>query len=215
MPATKSSVLIVDDDAELRTLLVAILGRSGFRVRAAEDGFSALDQIRADMPDLVLSDLYMAGMSGFELLSVVRRRFPTIPVIAMSSAFSGKEVPDGVAADAFYQKANGVEPLLSLVDETARMKNLPPEKRPRGSAPIWIATDKSANGGQVPIVIACPECLRTTEHTHEDAATLVCRADCDHCQTPIDYAVIQTTDPGPRKTLWSHSVMPASASSVA
>ena len=57
-----------------------------------------------EVPDVILSDLNMPGMSGFEFLSVVRRRFPTVKVIAMSSAFAVDDIPPGVAADAFYQK---------------------------------------------------------------------------------------------------------------
>ena len=53
----------------------------------AEDGFSALAEIRKEVPDILLSDLNMPRMSGFELLSVVRRRFPSIRTIAMSGAF--------------------------------------------------------------------------------------------------------------------------------
>lgn len=213
MPATKSNLLLVEDDEHIRTLLAAILTQSGHRVRAAEDGFSALAQIRDDAPDLVLSDLYMAGMSGFELLSVVRRRFPAIPVIAMSSAFSEGEIPAGVAADAFYPKATGIKSLLTLVDETASLNDLPPAKRPRGAAPIWIATELSADGA--PIVIACPECLRTSEHAAEVATTVVHKTDCDHCRTSIDYAIVQTTNPSPPKALWSSTASQASKSSAA
>jgi len=83
MPNRKN-ILVAEDDIQLRDLLTAILTHAGYRVRVAEDGFSALMHIRADKPDIILSDLYMLGMSGFELLSVVRRRFPEVAVIAMS-----------------------------------------------------------------------------------------------------------------------------------
>jgi CheY-like chemotaxis protein len=55
---------------------------AGYEVRTSEDGFSALVQLRAALPDLIVSDLRMPNMSGFELLSIIRRRFPQIPVIA-------------------------------------------------------------------------------------------------------------------------------------
>ena len=133
MPARKNNLLIVEDDAQLRILLEAVLTQSGYKVRSAEDGFSALAEMRAEMPDLILSDLYMPGMSGFELLSVVRRRFPEVTVIAMSSAFAGGEIPTGVAADAFYQKASGVPPLLRLLAEAASIDDL--TQHFRGTAP--------------------------------------------------------------------------------
>ena len=89
MSKSMIEILIVDDDPALRQLLTLVLLKSGYAVRSAQDGFSALAAIRTAVPDILLSDLYMPGMSGFELLSVVRRRFPLIPVIAMSSAYSG------------------------------------------------------------------------------------------------------------------------------
>jgi len=93
MPTQSTTLLIVDDDGVLLHLLSVIMAHSGFDVRTAQDGFAALAAIRAEIPDILLSDLYMPGMSGFELLSVVRRRFPAIPVIAMSSTYSGPGVP--------------------------------------------------------------------------------------------------------------------------
>jgi DNA-binding NarL/FixJ family response regulator len=57
----------------------------------------------------------MPGMSGFELLPVVRRRFPSIHVIAMSGAFTGGEVPQGLPADGFYQKGSSMDALLRII----------------------------------------------------------------------------------------------------
>ena len=108
MSNLRASLLVVDDQALVRVCLSEVFTKHGYGVRSAPDGFSALAEIRKEIPDLIVSDLNMPGMSGFELLSVVRRRFPLIPVIAMSSAFPGQELPMGVAADAFYQK--GVDP---------------------------------------------------------------------------------------------------------
>ena len=102
----KPKLLIVDDELSTRNLLTQIFSNMGHDVNSAEDGFSALEQIRAEVPDILLSDLNMPRMSGFELLSVVRRRIPEIYVIATSGAFRGDEVPHGIAA----------QQVLSLVD---------------------------------------------------------------------------------------------------
>ena len=74
LPTSRPKVLVVEDDLDLRTLISAILTASGYRVRSSHDGCSALEKIRTELPDIVLSDLFMAGMSGFELLSVIRRK---------------------------------------------------------------------------------------------------------------------------------------------
>ena len=70
----------------------------------ARNGFDALLQLKAtDIPNLIVSDLNMPEMSGFELLSVLRRRFPQIPVIASSGAYaSGDAIPGGIIADGFF-----------------------------------------------------------------------------------------------------------------
>jgi CheY-like chemotaxis protein len=125
MPETKASLLIVDDEPSIRESLSFVLTEVGYSVRATEDGFSALIEIQKEIPDIILSDLNMPGMSGFELLSVVRRRFPAIPMIAMSGAFSGDEVPSGVVADAFYQKGSSLGALLMIMGALPRMGRHP------------------------------------------------------------------------------------------
>jgi CheY-like chemotaxis protein len=188
-------------------LLSAILKQSGYRVRAAEDGFAALAEIRLDPPDILLSDLFMLGMSGFELLSVVRRRFPAITVVAMSSAFSGGEIPTGVAADAFYQKATSVVALLRTLQDTRFPGGSGAAKR-SPSAPIWIATQPAGSSAAEHVVIACPECLRTFACAPGKSAAVVHSTDCAYCLTLIQYAIVRTVDPGPPPPLWRHMDRP-------
>jgi len=116
MPETKAKLLIVDDEPSIRSSMSALLAEIGYGVRCAEDGFSALAELRKEIPDIILSDLHMPGMTGFELLSVVRRCYPEIHTIAMSGSFSGDEVPSGVAADTFYQKGSSMGCLLRILE---------------------------------------------------------------------------------------------------
>ena len=202
MPAEPKSLLLVEDDVQLRLLLSVVLTHSGYRVRVAEDGFSALAAIRGEVPDMVLADLYMSGMSGFELLSVIRRRFPAIAVVAMSSAFSGEEVPPGVAADAFYQKATSVFSLLRIMEETSR-REVPHRDEGHGeAAPIWIASHPQGEPAHKSVVVTCPECLRTSAHAPGLSFVAVRTTQCVYCRTPIHYAVVQTVDASPAKPLW-------------
>ncbi len=130
-------LLIVDDESSIRTSMSMLLTEIGYSVRSAQDGFSALVEIREEITDIILSDLNMPSISGFELPSVVRRRFPSIRVTAMSGAFSGHEVPSGVNADAFYQKGSGIRSLLKIIGELAEPERLPGTQLAT-SAPLWI-----------------------------------------------------------------------------
>ena len=192
MPNSLVKLLVVDDEPETRSLMSQIFHRIGHKVRAAEDGFSALDEIRNDVPDVILSDLNMPGMSGFELLSVVRRRFPGIQVIAMSGAFSGESVQPGVAADAFYEKASGIEALIEIMESMTGTRRKAAE-RERKPAPFWIQKDEDAASGQTYVTISCPECLRTfpllsgkpvgNVNIHETP--------CVYCDAIIHFAIVQ------------------------
>lgn len=116
MHDTNARLLIVDDEPLIQRSISQVLTEIGYRVRSAADGFSALSEIQQEVPDFLVSDLNMPGMSGFELLLVVRCKFPSIKVIAMGGAFYGNEVPSGVAADAFYQKGSSIGSLLKIME---------------------------------------------------------------------------------------------------
>ena len=79
MPDLKASILIVEDEESVRTSLAEILRVLGHRVRCASDGLAAMAEINQEIPEILLSDLNMPGMSGFELLPVVRRQIPSRP----------------------------------------------------------------------------------------------------------------------------------------
>ena len=78
---SKTRILVVEDDATVRVTISKLLYDEGYDVSTANDGFDALLHLQEAVPDLRLSDLNMPQMSGFELLSVVRRRFPEILVV--------------------------------------------------------------------------------------------------------------------------------------
>jgi DNA-binding NtrC family response regulator len=194
MTTHKTKLLLVDDDAALRHLLSVILTHSGYDVRSAQDGFSALAEIRAEVPDILLSDLYMPGMSGFELLSVVRRRFPMIPVIAMSSAYSGPGVPAGVAADAFYEKATDLDALLGIVNGLHYLSDGSSSSSRSTVAPIWVESKADGSEGKC-IMLTCPECMRTFSQLRAESAVIFHEAKCLYCATPISYALVRSYNP--------------------
>jgi len=190
MANSQAAILIVEDNVQLLQLLKTIIAQMGFSVRTAEDGFTALMAMRDEVPDVILSDLYMPGMSGFEFLSVVRRRFPAVRAVAMSSAFSGADVPPGIAADAYYEKATNLGTLLEIVKAMVQV-----ERQLPAAAPIWIT-----RAGQEPsVVISCPQCLRTFPEVFGETARFH-ETGCVHCSSAIHYAIVDTLDPTPMRT---------------
>lgn len=80
-------VVYIEDDAEMIDLVMMILGRRGYIVRGAQNGRKGLDMISQDPPDLVLLDLMMPGMDGWEVYQQLKadERTRNIPVIVITA----------------------------------------------------------------------------------------------------------------------------------
>jgi CheY-like chemotaxis protein len=160
---SKTRVLVVEDDATVRLTISKVLYDEGYDVSTANDGFDALSHLQQAIPDLMLSDLNMPQMSGFELLSVVRRRFPKILVVASSGAYDSSAIPDGVIADAFYAK--GQESAANLLEIIANLIRRGPVGHKRESAPVWIPRNGLDHNGKPFVVLTCTQCLRSFPFT--------------------------------------------------
>src|SRR5260221_6767304 len=112
---SKLQVLLVDDDAAVRESLAMLLSSCGYEVKTASNGLEGLAQMKETLPDIVISDLNMPRMSGYEFLSVIRGQFPQVLSVAMSGAHKGPSVPAGVAAHAFFRKGENVLRLPAIV----------------------------------------------------------------------------------------------------
>jgi CheY-like chemotaxis protein len=176
-------ILVVDDEPCLRDLGKMLLEAQGYEVRCAEDGFEGLAALKQSLPDIIISDLQMPNMNGFEFLSVVRRRFPTIPVIAMSGAFSGAAVPESVLADAFFQKGDfrPEELFEKIMDLLHELPTRPRIGKPTQAA-VWVKNDKGT------IAVTCSECLRTFPVSDVSKGTN--EAECDFCSSIIHFEII-------------------------
>jgi CheY-like chemotaxis protein len=214
MPDTKTELLIVDDEPSIRMSMSLVLGEAGYCARSAEDGFAALHEIRKKAPEILISDLNMPGMSGFELLSVIRRRFPAMRTVAMSGSFSGDEVPSGVAADAFYPKGGSMRSLLRVIESLPQPDRVLPNRSqgaPGKSAPIWIHSSGHETCGVACVTISCPECLRTFLQPVGSSSSLIRETDCIFCRCSIHYAIVQSATQMPEQVYQTppHEAKPA------
>lgn len=148
-------ILLVDDAPQIRKVISEGLVSEGYVVQTAVDGLDALRKLRAELPGLIISDLNMPRMTGLELLEVMRKRFPQIPVIAIS-ALDPDEIPAGLAADAYYRKGGfRFGELLETISDLIR-------KPPSRTAPPLVDNEPALaiwdRDGHYPI--RCEDCLR-------------------------------------------------------
>jgi CheY-like chemotaxis protein len=83
-----AKILVVDDRAEIRSALRLILERAGHEVSLAKNGQEAIDRFQAVQPDLMILDLFMPIMNGFDALFILRQEYPDAKVIAVSGGGS-------------------------------------------------------------------------------------------------------------------------------
>ena len=96
----KQHILVVDDSEDMRDLLQRLLERAGYRVVLAADGQTSLTQAKLHHPDLVLMDLSLPDMDGWEAVRHLRkmREFRSIPIIAVTAHVSPREEERAMAA---------------------------------------------------------------------------------------------------------------------
>jgi CheY-like chemotaxis protein len=192
---SKREVLVVDDDPSVRETIAMQLMSAGYDVAAAEDGFGALLQLRKMLPDVIVSDLNMPQMSGYELLSVVRRRFPQIVTVAMSGACQGDAVPAGVIADAFFAKGQGPKNLLVMIAALIRTSETWVSAHQKEDAPAWIPRNGNDAQGTPYVVATCAECLRTFQlPVVEETTGAVLEVPCRFCPSKNRYIIEPATD---------------------
>ena len=127
MSSAKPKIIIVDDDRETRELLAMALQMEDFEVTQAANGLRLISTLHVDQPDLILLDVNMSWIDGFELCRAVRKNedFKDIPVIFISARSSSADVKRGIEAGAADYFTKPIE-LQTLI---ARIKELVPPKR--------------------------------------------------------------------------------------
>ncbi len=130
-PKPGGSILVVDDDQRNVRLMESILRSSGYPVARAYDGEEALRLVESERPDLVLLDVMMPKMSGFEVCQRLKSRYETrlLPVIMVTAlnALEDKVQALEIGADDFLSKPINKVELLAKVRATLRVKSLQDE----------------------------------------------------------------------------------------
>lgn len=189
----KHRILVVDDDERILHTSQAVLASKGYEVRTARDGFEALIELRAALPDVIITDLGMPNMSGFELLSVVRKRFPRVAVIAISGQYAGGN--GGLIADAFFAKGQfKPEELFTKVADLIAAG--PPRQGTAAQcrAPVW--TPLSADGYYI---VTCNDCLRSSPIPATDSDEDLRHAECVFCGSQLSFLAVRTANVFPKR----------------
>ena len=184
-------ILVVDDEPSIRETAGQILRSEGYEILTAADGLDGLHALSKSLPDVIISDLNMPRMSGFEFLAIVRKRFPHIATIAMSGEYIPGENPSGILADAFLQKGHyTIEELFKEISRLLTASPIRSEREKRDIAPLFVPRD---NAGY--LIITCPKCLRPNKL---DAMRLnggIHQTTCNSCHAPVEFEINHEIEP--------------------
>jgi CheY-like chemotaxis protein len=198
VPTTASAVaqfryriLVVDDEPSVREMAQRILESEGYEVLTASDGLGGLNALSKSLPDLIISDLNMPWMSGFEFLAIVRKRFPRIATIATSGDYITGENPSGVLADAFLQKGQyTIEELFQEIAGLLAGSPIRSETEKSDIAPLFVPRD---NAGY--LIITCPTCLRPNRLEAMSLNGGIHQTTCPSCGTPVKFEIDHEIEP--------------------
>ncbi len=120
-PPARPQIIIVDDDRDTREMLTLALDLEGFEVRTAANGLRLISAMHVDRPDLILLDIMMSWIDGFELCRAIKQNpsFTDIPVVFISARKSDEDERAGRAAGAidYFAKPLDMERLVERIRE--------------------------------------------------------------------------------------------------
>ena len=125
-----ASILLIDDDDALRTMLAKLLERRGYEIHEAADGEEGISLFNIKEPDIVITDLIMPNQEGLETIGLLQEIDPNARIIAMSgnvalpngrvlSTLSSLEIAAEIGARFIFQKPFEMEELVSAVETLA------------------------------------------------------------------------------------------------
>lgn len=132
-------ILIVDDEAAVATTLKAILEFEGYEVTTCSSGEKALDYCEVHVPDLIVTDNRMTGISGLEMVKILAKRQHPSKVIMMSAYFDDQNQAEALSAGAlaFYRKPLDIDHFidrLKALATTREMKQTEADAAPQENA---------------------------------------------------------------------------------
>ena len=115
-------LLLVDDEENLRTMLAAALAHSGFEVDTVANGRDALTRTREALPDLILLDVMMPDLDGFEVCRRLRAEYVKVPIIFLTARDETRDKVRGLTTggDDYLVKPFSLEELVARVDAVLR-----------------------------------------------------------------------------------------------
>jgi DNA-binding response OmpR family regulator len=116
---TLAHILIVDDDAALRWMIASFLEQEGFTVQTAGTGISALEHVERQRPALILLDMNLPEMDGWELAEELHKRKIDVPIVVMTAAAEARMWASQIGAAAYVAKPLSLPLLLSRIDSIA------------------------------------------------------------------------------------------------
>ena len=123
----KSKILVVEDEQDIRDLLVFNLQKNGFNVRAVDNGEKALSLIRTDNFDLILLDLMIPGISGFDLTRILKNDDETseVPIIMLTAKGEESDIVKGleIGAQDYITKPFSLKVLMARISKVIQNKN--------------------------------------------------------------------------------------------
>jgi DNA-binding NtrC family response regulator len=129
--SAQPSILVVDDESGILQTLQILLKNEGFDVTTAQGGKAGLDALKAQAPDIVLTDVRMPQVTGIDILAAVRQQDPETPVILMTAQASLQTAIQAVNEGAFYyiQKPFSNDDMVAICRRAADYRNLRAENK--------------------------------------------------------------------------------------
>ncbi|HWQ64921.1 MAG TPA: response regulator, partial [Methanospirillum sp.] len=133
MNDTRRYILIAEDSRTQADMLCYLLNQAGYETAVVESGTAALDAVRQRRPDLLLTDIVMPGMDGYELCTTIRSdpAIACVPVILVTQLYDPEDVIRGISCGAnnFIIKPYDSTSLIAGIDAVFRPRETPEEKK--------------------------------------------------------------------------------------